>query len=80
MGIHIKVIKMVEIICPSCNGNPFGRIKFWPNWTFACGTCEGSGKINIGLKAYIRYIFTNKVAASEVVKAMDHPIVGRKIP
>lgn len=62
---------MVEIICPSCKGHPFGRIKFWPDWTFACGTCDGRGRIDIGLNAYIKYIFTNKVAASEVVKSMD---------
>lgn len=68
MGVN----NMVEVMCPSCHGKSFGYMKMWPDWIFACSICNGDGKINIGLKSYIRYIFTNKVSISEVIKSMDY--------
>jgi hypothetical protein len=61
---------MVEIICPSCEGTPYGAPKFWPRLVCVCGTCQGTGKININFWPYVKYIFTGRCPKKSIVEVI----------
>jgi DnaJ-class molecular chaperone len=62
---------MVEIICSSCKGTPYGAPKFWSWLLCVCGTCQGSGKIDVDFRSYLRYIFSGRCPVKAVVRVIQ---------